>query len=86
MSKAVLIYFLQGGKNAFTYSGELRADNDLTQRAVARILRIDQATYSRYETGILDIPNLTLVKLAKFYKTSTDYLLRLTDEKNPYKN
>jgi len=35
--------------------------------------------------GTLEIPIPCLIKLAKFYNTSIDYLLGLTDEKTPYK-
>lgn len=31
-----------------------------------------------------DIPTYVLKKLAKFYNTSIDYLLYLTDERKPY--
>lgn len=58
----------------------LREDKDLTQVEIAKILNISQTTYSRYESGVLDIPSLSLIKLAKFHKTSIDYLVGLTDE------
>ena len=58
----------------------LREDKDLNQEQMAKLLNISQATYSRYESGLLDIPSFTLVKLAKFYNTSIDYLVGLTDE------
>jgi len=42
---------------------------------VSLILKINRVTYQGYEKGKHD-PNLdTLIKLADFYKTSTDYLL-----------
>jgi transcriptional regulator with XRE-family HTH domain len=62
----------------------LREDNDLRQQDVANRLNISQTTYSRYETGILDIPSSSLIQLALLYKTSIDYLVNLTDEKKPY--
>lgn len=34
----------------------LREDRDLTQAAVAAVLHVSQTTYSRYESGTLDIP------------------------------
>ncbi|WP_083856518.1 hypothetical protein [Desulfosporosinus meridiei] len=37
----------------------------------------------RYESGALDIPSTSLIQLAKFYKTSIDYLLGLTNNKRP---
>lgn len=62
----------------------LRIDRDLTQQAIADYLNIKQNTYSQYEIGVLNYPIETLMKLAKFYHTSTDYLLGLTDENKPY--
>lgn len=63
---------------------DLREDNDLTQKQVADYLNIKQNTYSQYETGARQIPTDTLKALAAFYKTSTDYLLGLTDSRMPY--
>jgi transcriptional regulator with XRE-family HTH domain len=62
----------------------LREDKDLNQDEIAKLLNVSQTTYSRYESGVLDIPSLSLIKLAKFYKTSIDYLVGLTDEIKPY--
>lgn len=63
---------------------DLREDNNLTQEEIANYLHIKQNTYSQYENGQRQIPLSCLIKLAKFYKTSTDYLLGLTDIKDPY--
>ncbi len=63
---------------------DLREDADLTQQAVAALLHISQTTYSRYESGILDIPSAALITLANYYGVSVDYLLGLTSEKTPY--
>ena len=60
---------------------ELREDNDLTQRELAKILNITQTQYFRYEQGYRDIPTEMLAFLAKFYKTTADYILELSDEK-----
>jgi len=62
----------------------LREDKDLTQQAIAKILNISQSTYSRYEAGMIDVPSLSLIKLANFHKTSIDYIVGLTSEKNAY--
>ena len=64
---------------------EMREDKDLSQAEVAEYLNIHQTTYSDYELGKLNIPIPMLIKLAKLYKTSVDYLLDLTDEIKPYK-
>ena len=41
-------------------------------------------TYSQYENGQRQLPIGILIALARFYHTSTDYLLGLTDEQKPY--
>lgn len=60
---------------------DLREDNDLTQKDLCKILGVAQNTYSQYETGKIPWIDDTLIKLAKFYNVSTDYLLGLTDQK-----
>ena len=54
---------------------DLREDRDLNQTQVAKILGMSQTGYSKYETGENDIPTAILIKLARFYNTSIDYLL-----------
>lgn len=63
---------------------ELREDQDLTQQAVADYLHIRQNTYSQYETGQRQLPLELLVALVLYYHTSTDYILELTDQREPY--
>ena len=58
---------------------DLREDHDLTQQAVADYLGMKQSQYSQYERGIRDIPTDVLIRLAELYKTTTDYILGLTD-------
>ena len=58
---------------------DLREDRDLPQRVLAELLHVTQATYSRYESGALDIPSGALIALAQFYHTSVEYILGLTD-------
>ena len=60
---------------------DLREDNDLTQSQIAKLLGCTQQTYSRYETGEITIDINSLIALAKFYKTSIDYLVGLSDKK-----
>lgn len=59
---------------------ELREDNDLLQKHLAEYLHCSQVAYSRYELGTRDIPTQVLIDLAKFYNTTTDYILGLTDK------
>lgn len=58
---------------------DLREDNDKTQKEIASMLGMSQTGYSKYETGENDIPTPILIKLAKYYNTSIDYLLGETD-------
>ena len=63
---------------------DLREDADLTQAALADYLHIKQNTYSQYENGQRQLPLEVLILLARFYHTSTDYILGLTDKREPY--
>ena len=63
---------------------DLREDGDYTQQYLAQLLNIRQNTYSQYENGQRQIPLDALIKLAAFFETSTDYLLELTDVREPY--
>lgn len=64
---------------------DLREDRDLSQAQVASMLGMSQTGYSKYETGENDIPTAVLIKLARFYKTSIDYLLGETSQKQRYR-
>ena len=60
---------------------DLREDNDYTQKEIADVLFTTQPQYHRYEKGLRDLPCELLIILAKFYNTSTDYILGLSDKK-----
>ena len=64
---------------------DLREDADLTQKQIADFLHIKQNTYSQYENGHRQIPIEVLIKLARFYNTSIDYILGETDKRERYK-
>ncbi len=63
---------------------DMREDRDLTQQQLADALGITQRKYSYLETGTQQWTDELLVKLAKYYGVSIDYLLRQTD--NPKRN
>ena len=63
---------------------ELREDSDKKQAEIAKLLGIQQTSYSQIESGKNTIQIDHLIKLASFYNTSTDYILGLTDEIKPY--
>lgn len=63
---------------------ELREDNDKKQIEIAKILGIQQNSYSQIESEKNTLQIDHLIKLASYYDTSTDYILGLTDEPRPY--
>lgn len=60
---------------------DIREDANKTQAEIAAYLHIKQNTYSQYENGKRQLPIEVLIALARYYQTSTDYLLGLTDKR-----
>ncbi|EOS63662.1 helix-turn-helix domain-containing protein [Oscillibacter sp. 1-3] len=63
---------------------DLRVDHDKTQIEIAEYLNMGRNVYWRYEKGKREIPTWAVLKLADYYKVSTDYLLGRTDQRTPY--
>ncbi len=63
---------------------DMREEQELNQKDIAKILKVSQQQYAKYEMGINNIPIEKLNILANFYNTSIDYLLSRTDEINAY--
>lgn len=61
---------------------DLREDNDLLQKDIAKLLGISQQYYSEYESGKRTITISHLITLAKYYNVSIDYLVDLSNNKN----
>lgn len=62
----------------------IRVTKDYTQVKVQMDTGISQSMLSKYESGDA-LPTVdNLIILAKYYNTSLDYLMDLTDEKKPY--
>lgn len=62
---------------------DLRVDNDYLQKDIAQLLGISQQYYSQYELGKYTMPIEYLIILDQKYKVSLDYLVGLSNEKNP---
>ena len=65
--------------NIYMKLKELREENNFTQSQIAEYLNIKQNTYSQYENEKRQLPIEVLIKLAKIYKVTTDYILGLED-------
>lgn len=61
---------------------ELREDNDLFQKDIAKILNISQQYYSEYENGNRPLPIEHLIKLCNYYQISANYILGLSKDLN----
>ena len=59
---------------------DLREDHDKFQKDIAQLLGISQQYYSEYEKGNRTIPINHLITLAKYYNTSIDYIVGLSDK------
>lgn len=62
----------------------IRVTKDYTQLKVQIDTGISQSVLSKYERGDLMPTSENLLILAKYYNTSLDFLMDLTDEKTPY--
>lgn len=60
---------------------DLREDADKTQTQIAQMLGTSQTMYARYERGASELPIRHLIRLAKFYGVSTDYILGLSQQR-----
>ncbi len=63
---------------------ELRKEKGMTQLQVQMKIGIDQSDYSKIERGLRYPTVDQLISFAKFFDTSIDYIVELTDEKKPY--
>lgn len=62
---------------------ELREKSGKSQEVLANLLGVQVATISRYEKGLREPDNNSLIKLAEFFEVTTDYLLGRSDTPNP---
>lgn len=63
---------------------DLREDKDLSQEQMAKIIGIkDQTQYSRWERGAYEIPFHHVIKIAKYFNVTIDYIAGLTNTPYP---
>ena len=58
---------------------DIREDHDLTQADIAQLLKTTRQQVSKWENGIQMMGVDKYIILAKYYHTSVDYLLGLTE-------
>lgn len=63
---------------------DLREDNDLTQDQIVELLKMHKTTYTNYEQGKREPPFEFIIKLAKLYNVSIDYIAGLIDSPKPF--
>lgn len=63
---------------------ETRKERGFTQLQIQMKTGIDQSDYSKIERGLRYPTIEQLIRLAVLFGTSIDYLVGITDEKNPY--
>ena len=59
------------------------ADSDIKQKKLAQEFHVSEAALSNYLTGRSDMPVDILVKIARYFDLSMDYLVGLSDEPHP---
>ena len=63
---------------------DMRMAAGLTIKEVSAFLDCHRDVYSRYEKGIREIPTDYLIRLAKYYDCTIDYLLGVSNEKRRF--
>lgn len=62
---------------------DLREDADLTQDALVRELNMPKTTYTNYEQGKREPPFSLIIRLARRYNVTIDYIAGLTNTPRP---
>ena len=64
---------------------DLRRERNITGVELGKIIDVSQQTISKWESGQKSPSKENLKKLSAYFHVSSDYLLGLTDEREPYK-
>ena len=62
---------------------ELRKEKNMTQAELANIIGLTQHGYSQIETGRKRISSDFVIKLCELYNVNAEYLLNLTEQRQP---
>ncbi len=59
----------------------LRGEKGVTQREIAELLGKTGRHYQAIESGEINVPGLTLIKLADYFDVSLDYLVGRSEDR-----
>lgn len=62
---------------------QLRTSKEITQEELGKQIGQSKSNISKYENGLLEPNNQTLVLIAEFFSVSIDFLLGRTDDPTP---
>ena len=65
---------------------ELRIESGILQRELADYLKVSRVTINQYESGNRSPDDEIKKKIAKYFNVSLDYLMGVSDVRNPYIN
>ena len=63
----------------------LRVESNYTNEFIANYLEVTPEEYLKIESGQIRVKTIHLIKLARLYNTSIDYIVNETDVKEKYK-
>lgn len=73
----------RGMKFSMNRIKQLRMEKNLTQENIAKVLNVEVAAISKYETERVPLKDEYIKKLANFFNVTSDYLLCLSDVREP---
>lgn len=62
----------------------LRSEKGVTQKDIANLLGKTNRHYQDMEAGKINVPGLTLIRLADFYDVSLDYLVGRSEDRRRF--
>ena len=65
---------------------DIREEKEMTQKDIAKILKVNRSTYTGWEIGRDTIPLVRLNEICRSFAVSFDYILGLSDENKGYQN
>ncbi len=58
---------------------DLKEELNLKSKDIAKLLNVNESTYSEWENNKIPIPTKRIIELANFYKVNIDYMIKLTN-------